>query len=158
MNILLVDDDRIKRKTIVTPIRRNRPETNIRYFENLRDAEYFIDKNHNYTDLLILDWCFPETSYERPKAATGKKMLDYIKEKGYNINTVMCSSDILNIEELQEEYPFIIGSLIYGTCNPYEALYNIYIDYWKKISDRKSSPVGISTGSPVKKLVNPDVK
>lgn len=157
MNILIVEDDTIKKKMIEQQILAIRPEARIRWFSNLREAQYFIDRNYEYIDLLVLDWCFPESSIERPIDGTGRKMLDYIKDKKYNVKTVICSGEEMNMDELQEYY-FLLGSVLFGTCNAGKAINSLYLDYWKNVSELTNKTLSFEPKSLEKKLVNSDVK
>lgn len=58
MNIILVEDNMLKRKMIEVSLIDIKPDARIRCFRDLRTAEQFIDRNAEYIDLLVLDWCF----------------------------------------------------------------------------------------------------
>lgn len=55
MNILLVEDNMLKRKMIEVSLIDIKPDARIRCFRDLRTAEQFIDRNAEYIDLLVLD-------------------------------------------------------------------------------------------------------
>ena len=58
MNIILVEDNMLKRKMIEVSLIDIKPDARIICFRDLRTAEQFIDRNAEYIDLLVLDWCF----------------------------------------------------------------------------------------------------
>ena len=157
MNVLLVEDNAIKKTVIQSTLLKLNPDARIRTFNNLREAEYFLDRNYQLTDLLILDWCFPENKLDRPRPAMGKRMLDYIKENKYGVRTIICSGDEINMNELQDYY-FLLGSVLFGQNNAGKEIYNMYLDYWKNVSELYRTPI-YNTEKPLeKKLVNSDVK
>ena len=157
MNILLVEDNKIKKRAIEASLIKIRPESRIRHFGNLADAEHFIDANADNIDLIVLDWCFPEQKGVSAKEAAGKDMLDYIANSNLFIKTIICSGNIMKPEEL-EPYRFLLGSVLFGKGNPGEEINKIYLDYWANLSTRYVRPVKIIDPPKVKKLVNYDVK
>jgi hypothetical protein len=157
MNILLVEDNSIKKTVIQSTLLKINPEAKIRTFNNLRDSEFFLDRNHELTDLIVLDWCFPENKTERPRPAMGRRMLDYIKENKYGVKTIICSGDEINMDELQEYY-FLLGSVLFGKSNAGVEIYNMYLDYWKNVSELYRRPIFNQDKPLEKKLVNSDVK
>ena len=159
MNILLVEDNKLKRKVIETTLLAIKPEAKIRCFRDLRTAEQFIDRNAEYIDLLVLDWCFFETNYDTSVlSGAGELMLDYIKDKKHFIKTVICSGNELDGEELKSKYDFLLGTVLFGYSNPGKEIYNYYLDYWAKLSLESNGDI-FDNGKPItKKLVNDNVK
>ena len=157
MNVLLVEDNAIKKTVIQSTLIKLNPEARIRTFNNLREAEFFLDRNYQLTDLLVLDWCFPENKLDRPRPAMGRQMLDYINENKYGVKTIICSGDEINMDELQDYY-FLLGSVLFGKSNAGKEIYNIYLDYWKNISELYRTPIYNEEKPIEKKLVNSDVK
>ena len=157
MNILLVEDNKIKKRAIETSLIKIRPESRIRHIGNLADAEHYVDVNADNIDLLVLDWCFPENRDARAKEAAGKDMLDYLANNNIFIKTIICSGNIMNEDELKPYY-FLLGAVQFGKGNPGEQINEVYLDYWAKFSSMYVRPVNINDGPKVKKLVNYDVK
>lgn len=157
MNILLVEDNKIKRIAIEHSMHRLRPECRIRTFNNLEEAEYFLDRNAELTDLMILDWCFPESLEGNVKTGAGKEMLDYVQEHHYNVRTIICSGNEMNDEELKP-YKFLLGHVLFGKGNPGDQIYRIYLDYWARVSHKLRKLEEKQDAPKVKKLVNNDVK
>lgn len=162
MNILLVEDNNFKRKIIETNLKTINPDVRIRHFSDLRSAEYFVDRNAELIDLLVLDWCFPENKLEKvAQIGTGKLMLDYIKEKNVFIKTVICSGNEIDGEELHSQYNFVLGAVLFGSVNAGKAIMDYYADYWKQFCEsyRDNFAKAIIPTNPItKKLVNEDVK
>ena len=46
MNVLLVEDNAIKKTVIQSTLIKLNPEARIRTFNNLREAEFFLDRNY----------------------------------------------------------------------------------------------------------------
>ena len=155
MNILLVEDNPLKKKIIELGLVKYNPDVNIRHFNNLSEAEEFMDEYEDVIDLLVLDWCFPEKRGERAHDGEGQKALDYILDNHYNIKTIICSGNDLSDTTLVEDYHFLIGIIHFGEGNPAPIIYGLYSNYWANICDiysnRKDKPH-------IKKLVNYDVK
>ena len=164
MNILLVEDNKIKKRAIEVNLLKLDPQIRLRWFNNLEQAEDFVDKYVDEIDLMVLDWCFPEKEAETAKEGTGRKMLDYIEDKHYPVKTVVCSGNDLDSEELQEKYTNCLGAVLFGACNAAKEIKRLYLDYWANLSDRCNKPANIKLIHPqeeaplVKKLVNKDVK
>ena len=154
MNILLVEDNKIKKVSIEHSLYKIDPTTRIRTFGNLADAEHFVEENSDLIDLLILDWCFPESKNGRAKVGAGKDMLDYLSNNHYGIKTVICSGNDLTEEDF-EPYHFLLGAVLFGQGNPGEQIHNLYLDYFAKVSHF----IHHGGNKPkAKKLVNYDVK
>lgn len=159
MNILLVEDNMLKRKMIEVSLIDIKPDARIRCFRDLRTAEQFIDRNAEYIDLLVLDWCFFETSYDTSVlSGTGELLLDYIKDKKHFIKTVICSGNKIDGEELKSKYDFLLGTVIFSNSNPGKEIYNHYLDYWTKLSLRSNGDILDNEKTIIKKLVNDNVK
>jgi DNA-binding response OmpR family regulator len=65
MNILIVEDNDEKRNAIIKAIKDKCSNAKIRWFNNYEDSARFIEDNKGYINLLLLDWCFPQTSYSQ---------------------------------------------------------------------------------------------
>ena len=154
MNILLVEDNKIKKIAIEHSMYKMNPTCRIRTFSTLADAERYVADNGDLIDLIILDWCFPENRNEKPKAGAGKDMLDYLSNNHYGIKTVICSGNEMTQEDL-EPYHFLLGSVLFGHGNPGEQIYSLYLDYYANVSHLYYHGTDKPT---VKKLVNSDVK
>jgi len=126
MNILLVEDNRIKQIAIERGLRMIRPDARIVHVNNLENAKKYINSNYELTDLVILDWCFPENRDGRITDGAGLMFLDYVKEHHLNTKTIICSSNELN--DMSDDYRFIIGMIEFGTCNAATEIYNCYLD------------------------------
>jgi hypothetical protein len=61
------------------------------------------------------------------------------------------------MDELQDYY-FLLGSVLFGKSNAGKEIYNIYLDYWKNISELYRTPIYNEEKPIEKKLVNSDVK
>ena len=116
MNFIVVDDDNYKRERICDYIKSVVGEdANITeytcgreillHFHNLRrnDDKDIICKN----TMLFLDWNFPFYANERIERGEGEFVLSEIDRLGFNIPTVIVSSDKVEIDE----YDFVIGSI-----------------------------------------------
>jgi len=155
MNILLVEDNALKRRVIEVSLNMLRPDAKIRCFGNLADAQMFVLDNADVIDLLVLDWCFPEHRLEKAEFGQGQKMLDFIYDNHLDIKTIICSGDDLSETTLIDDYYFLLGIVLFGGNNPGTEILSIYNDYWAKVSDLYGNP---TRRSGVKKLVNYHVK
>lgn len=111
MNILIVEDNVDKKDYISMVIRQIDPTANIRWFNNYQDSAYFIDKNKDYMDYIVLDWSFPFNSYERCGYAMGRLLLDYMSHSHMNLKTIICSSDLVYVNNAK--YPFVVDSILF---------------------------------------------
>ena len=111
MNILIIDDDYIKKEMLRFHLLNIYPDANIRWFNNYQDAIMFIDDNHDFIDYIVLDWCFPYSSSGRSKYGMGRQILAYMKMQNYDNKVIICSSDIVSIDD--NEYSNVTGSIIY---------------------------------------------
>jgi response regulator of citrate/malate metabolism len=112
MNILIVDDDYNKIDYISLELEYNDSKNRIRSYSTLDAAISFIERNKDYIDLIILDWCFPKDSISRPQYAMGRALLSYMNFNDINIDVIICSSDTITINK--EEYPFVKGAIVYN--------------------------------------------
>ena len=121
MNILIIDDDNIKKEKILSALLSVYPDANVKWFENYQDANLFILDNHEYIDLIILDWCFPPNSYSKSKYGMGRQLLNSMLYNNINIKTIISSSDVISINK--EDFPDVLGSLnILGKTNMQDQL------------------------------------
>jgi hypothetical protein len=110
MNILIVEDNDEKRNAIIKAIKDKCSNAKIRWFNNYEDSARFIEDNKGYINLLLLDWCFPQTSYSQsPVYGAGRLLLKRIKALGLEIKTIIISSDHVNVDK--EDYPFVEDSV-----------------------------------------------
>ena len=119
MNILIIDDDYIKKEMLRFHLLNIYPDANIRWFNNYQDAIMFIDDNHDFIDYIVLDWCFPYNSSGRAKYGMGRQLLAYLRMQNYDNKVIICSSDLVSIDE--NEYSNVRGSIMYN--NP-DTLHN----------------------------------
>ena len=153
MNILLVEDNFLKKKIIEVGLTKLIPNVNIKHFNNSSGARDYIDDNNGSIDLLILDWCFPKHNGESAHDGEGHIVLDHILDNGYGIKTVICSGNDLSNTTLMEDYYFLLGIIQFGECNPGPTILGLYTNYLTSVCNinRSEKPY-------VKKLVNYDVK
>lgn len=111
MNILIVDDDFNKINSITSDLLKKDPSNKVRYVTDYEQAVNYIYDNKDHIDLIILDWCFPPNSWSRGKYAMGRQVINNMRLSNILIDTVICSSDVINIEK--DEYPFVLGSVVY---------------------------------------------
>lgn len=130
MNILIIDDDQMKERFLASLLLKDNPENKIRWFDNYDDATQFIDRNRDYIDLILLDWCFPDYSASRPQYAMGRHVLTYMNANGYSNNVIICSSDVVSIDK--NEFPFVKGAICYY---PDKSIMNQINDYLNKSED-----------------------
>ena len=112
MNILIIDDDPIKRAVISKHLTKLFDDVHIRWYDNYQDSIMFIEDNKEFIDFIFLDWIFPPNSYSRPKYGMGRQLLSNMLYNDFNIKVIVCSSDQVTIDN--EEYPFVIGSLTFN--------------------------------------------
>ena len=111
MNILIVDDDYNKINNITVDLLKQDPSNKVRYTTDYEQAVTFIMDNKEYIDLIVLDWCFPPNSWARSKYAMGRQVINNMKLSNIDIKTIICSSDVINIDK--NEYPFVLGAITY---------------------------------------------
>ena len=99
MNILVIEDTDYKLEDIKKNLKLTYDVNRIVSFKSLIESLYFIKNNHDYIDLIILDWCFPMYNNEYPCYGMGNDVLTYLRERNYNINVIICSSDYVYIED-----------------------------------------------------------
>ena len=111
MNILVVDDDYNKINNISSDLLMKDPSNKIKIATDYEQAVSFIMDNKDYIDLIVLDWCFPPNSWSRGRYAMGRQVINTMKLSNTFISTIICSSDVINIDK--NEYPFVLGSITY---------------------------------------------
>ena len=114
MNILIIDDEPIKKEMIAFNIKSINPTANIIGVSNYQEAIQFISENTEYIDLILLDWCFPADNLysSRARYGMGRHVLSNMKLQGINIRVVICTDDQVSIN--REEYPFVDGILTFN--------------------------------------------
>jgi hypothetical protein len=111
--IIIVDDDNIKADKIKTYLENGGRKFAITRFTTARDIMLYFreNKDNDFSDtLLLLDWCFPF----RPGdyiSKSGDLVLHDIKKYGINIDTVIVSSDIVEVSNAS----FVKGSIRYNS-------------------------------------------
>ena len=99
MNILIIEDNEYKLNNIKESLHNTYKISRIVTFKSLNESLLFIKNNHDYIDLLILDWCFPRYENESPIIGLGSEVLNYINKHNYLIDIIICSSDIVDIKD-----------------------------------------------------------
>ena len=97
MNIVIIEDNIQKMEDIKKYILKEYNPKRIITISSLMKSLYYIKENHEYIDLIILDWNFPMYENEYPGIAMGNHVLNYISKRKYDIDIIICSSDNLNI-------------------------------------------------------------
>lgn len=108
-NILIIEDSEYKLEDIISALKRKIDNPNIVHFSNRNDALFYMRDNSNLIDLIILDWNFPLFKNALPEVGMGKSILQEMKRRNVHINTIICSSDPVTIEdELSEDVREIV--------------------------------------------------
>ena len=109
MNVLIIEDDPIKKSMIEKCLTIIFDDVHIRWYDNYQDSMLFIEDNKDFIDYIFLDWCFPPNSYSRPMYGMGRQLLSNLAYNDINNKVIICSSDPIDIDK--EEFPFVIGAL-----------------------------------------------
>ena len=137
MNILIIDDDPAKRALLTALLMKDNPENKVRWFDNLQGALLFINDNMDYIDLILLDWCFPPNDHSRPLYSMGRQVLHHMKFNGLNNKTIICSSDLVNVDT--DEFPFVLGAIVYCPGIPIIDQINNLLNPQERIEDQVHS-------------------
>ena len=106
MNIVIIDDDPYKRERIKNDFI-FLSEKSFQEFESMHSGLYYLAKNAENVDLLVLDWIFPFYDGEAPERGMGLEVLTQLSRVRLPIPTIVCSSDSVCIPEEYGE--FVIG-------------------------------------------------
>ena len=123
MNILIVDDSYNKINSITSDLLKQDPSNKIEYATDYEQAVSYIMDNKDSIDLIVLDWCFPPTSWEISRYAMGRQVLNTMKFSDTNIKTIICSSDYVDI--YKSDYPFVLGSVVYCELDVGSEIYSL---------------------------------
>lgn len=118
--IVVVDDSEYKASASIEALEKIYEDPTFHTFTCLNDALCYLHDNAHITDLIVLDWCFPQLDGEMPEIDMGDKLLKWMKRRKMNVETIICSSDTV---ELEEEYENVIGTIRYSPVVSMESRY-----------------------------------
>lgn len=121
-NIVIIDDNEYKMRDSIEALSNIYEDVTFYKFESRNKALLFLEKYNSIVDLLILDWNFPIFDGAMSEIGMGKSTLNYLRKKEISINTIICSSEEVLLDE---EYENVIGKIIY---NPTKSLTENYRD------------------------------
>lgn len=122
MNIVIIDDSELKTDDSIEALSKIYEDAKFYTFCCRNDALSFLQAHSDETNLIILDWNFPLLRGTMPEVGMGEDVLRWMKRKNISIDTVICSSEEVILEE---SYPNVIGSILYS---PVVSCYSKYLE------------------------------
>lgn len=140
MKVLIVDDLDFKRKRIKDYVKNILTDVEFEEFSCGRDMlnylrPYYLnekDKDNLKDILLFLDWNFPLYKNEMPNVGEGMTILFHIDRRKLPLKTIIVSSDDV---ELDEDYPFVLGTIKDDSSVYQQPIYEEYIKQFKERED-----------------------
>ncbi len=111
MNIVVIDDSEYKADDSIETLSKIYEDAEFYTFCCRNEALSFISECSEKIDLIILDWNFPLLRGSMPEVGMGEDVLRWMMRKKININTIICSSEEVILEN---HYPNVIGSILYS--------------------------------------------
>lgn len=110
MKILIIDDNEYKIEDSKEILSKIYNKVDFCEVHSKNSALLFLQKLKDSIDLIILDWNFPVFDQGMPEVGMGEEVLKVMQRKDINIDTIICSSDKVNLEN---EYYNVIGQILY---------------------------------------------
>lgn len=110
IRILIIDDNEYKIDDSKDALSKIYVNPDMYQCVSRNSALKFLNECKGLIDLIILDWNFPDFNQGMPEVGMGEEILKEMQRKGINIDTIICSSDKVHIEN---EYHNVIGQILY---------------------------------------------
>lgn len=110
MNILILDDDPYKRESLRETLD-SFGENEYHEFESMQSGVYYLAKNAENIDLLLLDWVFPVYDGYPPRANMGLEVLAKLSRFPIQVPIIVCSSDEVVIPEKYQKS--VLGQVVF---------------------------------------------
>lgn len=110
MKILIIDDSEYKIEDSKEALSKIYNKADFCEVHSKNSALLFLQELKDSIDLIILDWNFPVFDQGMPEVDMGEEVLKVMQRKDINIDTIICSSDKVNLEN---EYHNVIGQILY---------------------------------------------
>lgn len=110
MKILIIDDNEYKIETSKEVLSEIYKKVDFYEVHSRNSALLFLQELKDSIDLIILDWNFPVFDQKMPEVGMGEEVLKVMQRKNINIDTVICSADLVSF---QNEYHNVIGQILY---------------------------------------------
>ena len=122
MKIVIIDDSELKAEDSKKALSMIYEDAKFYTFCCRNDALSFLQEHSDETNLIILDWNFPLLRGSMPEVGMGEDVLRWMKRKNISIDTIICSSEEVILED---SYPNVIGSILYS---PVVSCYSKYLE------------------------------